>query len=125
MPYPGDVTDDEWPLIAPLISPAVDCAVDLTSEAGRSQAHGQSNMRCERGHVRLGHRMPVASDPKGPATAQCGARFSRFVDYDGTLDRMHHVLYLAYREQGKCEASPTVAIIYSRSVKSGEKGGLH
>jgi len=43
--------------------------------------------------------------------------------YDGTLDRIHHALYLECREQGEREASPTAAIIDSRSVKSAEKGG--
>jgi transposase len=43
--------------------------------------------------------------------------------YDGTLDRIHHALYVACREQENREASPTVAIIDSQSVKSAEKGG--
>ncbi len=43
--------------------------------------------------------------------------------YDGTLDPMHHALYVACREQENREASPTVAIIDSQSVKSAEKGG--
>ena len=44
--------------------------------------------------------------------------------YDGTLDRIHHALYMECREQGEREASPTAAIIDSQSVKSAEKGGL-
>jgi hypothetical protein len=43
--------------------------------------------------------------------------------YDGTLDRIHHALYMECREHGECEASPTAAIIDSQSVKSAEKGG--
>jgi len=43
--------------------------------------------------------------------------------YDGTLDRIHHALYVECRERGKHEASPTAAIIDSQSVKSAEKGG--
>src|SRR6516164_7759220 len=43
--------------------------------------------------------------------------------YDGTLDRIHHALYAACREQSEREASPTAAIIDSQSVKSAEKGG--
>jgi transposase len=41
--------------------------------------------------------------------------------YDGTLDRIHHALYVECREQGEREASPTAAIIDSQSVKSAEK----
>ncbi len=43
-------------------------------------------------------------------------------DYDGTLKRLHHVLYVACREAAGREASPTAAIIDSQSVKSAEKG---
>jgi hypothetical protein len=44
-------------------------------------------------------------------------------DYDGTLDRMHHTLYVQCRELAEREASPTAAIVDSQSVKSAEKGG--
>ena len=43
--------------------------------------------------------------------------------YDGTLERMHHVLYVQCRAQAERDASPTAAIIDSQSVKSAEKGG--
>jgi len=45
-------------------------------------------------------------------------------DWDGTLDRIHHELYVKRRESVGCEASPTAAIIDSQSVKSAQKGGL-
>ena len=44
-------------------------------------------------------------------------------EWDRTLERVHHALYVAVREQAKREASPTAAIIDSQSVKSAEKGG--
>jgi len=43
--------------------------------------------------------------------------------WDGTLDRIHHALYVQCREKAGREASPTAAIIDSQSVKSAEKGG--
>jgi transposase len=43
---------------------------------------------------------------------------------DGTLDRIHHTLYVRCRELAGREASPTAAIIDSQSVKSAEKGGF-
>src|SRR5262249_21441952 len=46
-----------------------------------------------------------------------------FWSCDGTLDRIHHALYVACREQAEREASPSAAIIDSQSVKSVEKGG--
>jgi putative transposase len=45
--------------------------------------------------------------------------------YDGTIDRIHHTLYVAYHEQSEREASPTAAIIDSQSVKNAEKRGSH
>ena len=61
--------------------------------------------------------------------------------HDGTLDRLHHALYVRYREQADRAASPTAAIIDNlrrlsiafgnatfcllrQSVKSAEKGGV-
>jgi transposase len=44
--------------------------------------------------------------------------------WDGTLDRIHHELYLKCRDQAECEASPTACVIDSQSVKSAEKGDL-
>jgi hypothetical protein len=38
-------------------------------------------------------------------------------DYDGTLGRIRHALYIRCREQAEREASPTVAIIDSQSVE--------
>ena len=43
--------------------------------------------------------------------------------WDGTLDRIHHELYMKCREAIGREASPTAAVIDSQSVKSAEKGG--
>jgi hypothetical protein len=40
--------------------------------------------------------------------------------YDGTLDRIHHALYVECREQSEREASATAAIIDSQSVKNAE-----
>ena len=45
-------------------------------------------------------------------------------EHDGTLDRLHHSLYVMCRERADREASPTAAIIDSQSVKSAEKGGF-
>jgi transposase len=44
--------------------------------------------------------------------------------WDGTLDRIHHALYMKCREAASRDASPTAAVIDSQSVKSAEKGGL-
>jgi transposase len=44
--------------------------------------------------------------------------------WNGTLDRIHHALYVKCREAMGREASPTACVIDSQSVKSAEKGGL-
>ena len=43
--------------------------------------------------------------------------------WDGTLEKLHHALYVKCREHAEREASPTVCILDSQSVKSAEKGG--
>ena len=56
-----------------------------------------------------------------PRSTVCG--YSDLWSWDGTLDRMHHELYVKCREAVAREASPTACIIDSQSVKSAEKGG--
>ena len=59
--------------------------------------------------------------PKGlPPRSTLYDYFDRW-NWDGTLDRIHDALYVKCREAAAREASPTVAIIYSQSVKSAEK----
>jgi transposase len=43
--------------------------------------------------------------------------------HDGTLDRIHHALYVKCREKLDLEVSPTACVVDSQSVKSAEKGG--
>jgi len=45
-------------------------------------------------------------------------------NWDRTLERIHHALYVAVREQAGREASPTVAIIDPQTAKGAQKGGL-
>ena len=45
-------------------------------------------------------------------------------NWDGTLERVHHALHVAVREQAGREASPTAAIIDSQSAKGAQKGVL-
>jgi hypothetical protein len=44
--------------------------------------------------------------------------------WDGTLEKMHHALYVKCREQAEREASPTACIVDSQSVKSAEKDAM-
>jgi len=112
--YPSDLTDDEWALIGPLIPPA--------------KRGGNKRTVVEREIVNglmyiLSTGCQWASLPKDlPARSTVNDYFLRW-DYDGTLGRIHHALYVRCREQAERETSPTAAIIDSQSVKSAEKGG--
>ena len=44
-------------------------------------------------------------------------------EWNGTIDRVHHELYVRSREQAGREASPTLAIIDAQSAKGAVKGG--
>ncbi len=50
-------------------------------------------------------------------------RYFRDWSHDGTLDRIHHALYVKCREKLDLEASPTACVVDSQSVKGAEKGG--
>jgi hypothetical protein len=61
---------------------------------------------------------------RGCAAEEHGARLSRARNWDGTLERIQHALYVAQREEEGREASPTVAIIDSQTAKGAQKRGL-
>ena len=64
-----------------------------------------------------------ASLPKDlPPRSTVNDYFCRW-DHDGTLDLIHHALYVQCRELAGQQSSPTAAIIDSQSVKSAEKRG--
>lgn len=112
--YPSDLTDDEWALVAPQIPPAKPGGNKRTVDL-REVMNGVMYVLSTGCQWRA---LPKDLPPK-----------STVHDYlilwscDGTLDRIHHTLYAACREQAVREASPTAAIIDSQSVKSAEKGG--
>ena len=112
--YPSDLTDEEWALIKPLIP-----------KAKRGGGKRTVNIR----EVVNGLMYVLSSGcqwraiPKDlPARSTVNGYFLQW-DYDGTLERIHHALYVKCREQAERNASPTAAIIDSQSVKSAEKGG--
>jgi len=112
--YPSDLTDQEWALIGPLIPPA--------------KPGGNRRRVCARGVVDgimyiLSTGCQWGALPKDlPPKSTVNDYMLRWSD-DGTLERIHHALYVQCREQVERQASPTVAIIDSQSVKSAEKGG--
>jgi transposase len=112
--YPSDLTDDEWVLVAPLIPPAKSGGNKRTVDL-REVMNGVMYI--------LSTGCQWRAIPKDLPPRSTVHDYLDLWSYDGTLDRIHHALYVACREQEKREASPTVAIIDSQSVKSAEKGG--
>jgi transposase len=112
--YPSDMTDAEWARIAPLIPPAKRGGKERTVDL-REVVNGLLYV--------LGSGCGWRAVPKDlPPRSTLHGYFTRW-DWDGTLERMHHALYVLCREGAGREASPTAAIIEGQSVKSAEKGG--
>jgi transposase len=112
--YPSDLTDDEWGHVEPLIPPAKrgggKRSVDI-----RAVVNGVMYVLSTGCQWRY---LPKDLPPRSTVNHYFG-----LWDYDGTLDRIHHALYVKCREAVGREASPTACIIDSQSVKSAEKGG--
>ena len=112
--YPSDLTDDEWALIEPLIPPA---------RRGGNKRHVDEREVMNGIMYVLSTGCQWRAIPKDLPPRSTVHDYLDLWSYDGTLDRIHHALYVECRERGKREASPTAAIIDSQSVKSAEKGG--
>ena len=112
--YPSDLTDEEWARIEPLIPPAKRGGNKRTVNV-REVVNGLMYV------LATGCQWRAIPKDLPPRSTVHG--FLDLWDYDGTLDRIHHVLYVECREAAGREASPTAAIIDSQSVKSAEKGG--
>ena len=113
--YPSDVTNQEWALVEPLIPPA---------------KHGGRRRTVVIREV-VNAVMYVLSTgcqwrylPKDlPPKSTVHDYLTRWAD-DGTIDRIHHALYVRCREAEGRESSQTAGVIDSQSVKSAEKGGV-
>lgn len=112
--YPSDLTDAEWALLKPVIPRAKRGGGKRTVDI-REVVNGLMYVLSTGCQWRA-----IPTDL--PARSTVNGYFHLW-NYDGTLDRIHHTLYVKCREQADREASSTAAIIDSQSVKSAEKGG--
>ena len=112
--YPSDLTGEEWALIEPMIPPAKRGGGKRTVMM-REVVNGVMYI------LSTGCQWRALPKDLPPRSTVHG--YLDLWNWDGTLERIHHALYVKCREKAERDASPTAAIIDSQSVKSAEKGG--
>jgi transposase len=113
--YPSDLSNAEWALVEPMIPPA--------RRGGRKRSIDIREVLNAIFYV-LWTGCQWNALPKDLPPKSTAHYYFMLWDWDGTLERIHHALYVAVREQAGREASPTVAIIDSQSGKAAQKGAL-
>jgi transposase len=108
------LTDEEWAHVEPLIAPGKRGGGKRRVNL-REVVNGVMYILSTGCHWRY---LPRDLPPRSTVHDYLG-----LWNWDGTLDRIHHALYVRCREMAECQASPTACIIDSQSVKSAEKGG--
>jgi transposase len=111
--YPSDLTDAEWALAEPMIPPA--------KRGGRRREVNVREVLNAIFYV-LATGCQWQALPKDLPPKSTAHSYFMLWDWDGTLERIHHTLYVATREREGRQASPTVAIIDSQSAKAAQKG---
>lgn len=112
--YPSDLTDEEWALARPEIPGA--------KRGGNKRSVDEREVMNGLMYV-LSTGCQWRAIPKDLPPRSTLHDYLDLWEWDGTLEQIHHALYVKCREQVEREASPTAAIIDSQSVKSAEKGG--
>src|SRR5215207_5836666 len=112
--YESDLTDAEWALVGSLIPPA--------KRGGRPRTVNVREVLNAIFYV-LWTGCQWKALPKDLPPRSTVWEYLDLWDWDGTLGRIHHALYVEVREQAGREASPTTAIIDSQTAKGAVKGG--
>jgi transposase len=112
--YPSDMRDVEWALVAPLIPPA--------KRGGRRREVDVREVLNAIFYV-LSTGCQWAALPKDLPPKSTAHMYFALWQWDGTLERIHHALYVAVRDKEGREVSPSAAIIDSQSAKAAQKGG--
>src|SRR5262245_40107200 len=113
--YPSDLTDAEWTIVEPMIPPA--------RHGGRKRSVNVREVLNGIFYI-LWTGCQWKALPKDLPPKSTVHDYLELWNWDGTLERIHHALYVAVREQEGRKASPTVAIIGSQTAKDTQKGGL-
>jgi transposase len=112
--YPSDLSDAEWALVEPLIPPAKRGGRRRTVDV-REVLNGifyVLSTGCQ------WNALPTGLPPKSTVYD-----YLDLWDWDGTLERIHHTLYVEVRERAGRDVSPTVAIIDAQSAEGAQKRG--
>jgi transposase len=112
--YPSDLTDEEWAHVAAMIPRA---------KRGGNRRHVDVREVLNGIMYVLSTGCQWRAIPKELPPRSTLFDYLELWSWDGTLERIHHALYVECREQEERDASPSAAIIDSQSVKSAEKGG--
>jgi len=112
--YPSDLSDAEWALVAPLIPPS--------KHGGRPRSVNVREVLNAIFYV-LWTGCQWKALPKDFPPKSTVYDYLDLWEWDGTLERLHHALYVEERERQGREASPTVAIIDSQTARDASKGG--
>jgi transposase len=107
--YPSDLTDEEWALVEPMIPPAKHGGRRRTVVV-REVVNGVMYVLSTGCQWRY---LPKDLPPKSTVHDY----LSRW-NYDGTIERLHHALYVQCREAAGRQASPTACVIDSQSVST-------
>src|SRR6266481_6073141 len=102
--YPSDLTGAEWAIVEPMVPPA--------KQGGRKRTIDVREILNGIFYVLWTGCQWQALPKDLPPKSTVWAYFDLWT-WDGTLERIHHALYVAVREQAGREASPTTAIIDS------------
>ena len=113
--YDSDLTDEEWALVAPLIPPA--------KRGGRKREVNVREILNAILYV-LSTGCQWQALPKDLPPKSTAHHYFGLWDWDGTLECIHHALYVETRERTGRQASPSAAIIDSQSGKAAQKGAL-
>jgi len=113
--YPSDLTDEERANIEPLIPPG-------KPGGGKQRVDIREVVNGVMYLLSTGCQWRALPKDLPPRSTVHG--YLSLWNWVGTLDSIHHVLYVECREKAAREAGPTACLIYGQSVKSAEKGEL-